>query len=106
MICCEAIILLSQRSHDNSAYTTSILTIIAMFPLKDPSFQSIEAEFVEISIFPKPGKNMKRDVSTSLVSKAGTIFLTTFESKRIQTRPIGRAATYNVSSHANIAKRL
>ena len=52
--------------------TTSVLKIISIISLKDPRFQSIEPEFVEISTFPKPGKNMKREGSNSLASKAGT----------------------------------
>ena len=54
---------------------------------------------------------MKREVSFSLVSKAGTISLTALESKgqwlvSTQTRPIGRAAIHSILSYVDIAERL
>ena len=87
------------------------LEIIAMISLKDPRFQNIEPESVKICKFPKPGKNMKREMSNSLVSKAGTISLTTFERKgqsqvSTLTRPIGRAEIHYICSYGNIAIRL
>ena len=86
-------VLLSPRSYYSYACTTSVRNIIAIILLEDPRFQSIEPEFVEICKFPKSSKNMKREGSTSLVSKAGTISLTTYGRKGqslvgTQTRPL------------------
>ena len=57
------------------------LKFISIIALKDPRFQSIEPEFVGIYEYPKPGKNVKREVLTSLVLEAGTISLLTFNRK-------------------------
>ena len=111
MTCGKVMVLFSIKSREIYAYTTSVLKIIPIISLKDPKFQSIEPDFVEICKFPKQGKNMKREAYTSLVSKARAISLTTFERKSqspasTQTRPIGKAAIHSPFSFANITKRL
>ena len=111
MTCCKVTVLLSPRSHDIYVSTTPVLKIVSIIPFKDPRSQSIEPKLVDICQFPKPGNNMKRNVSTSLVSKIGTISLTTFDRKdqslvSTQTRPIGRAAIHSTFSYSNIAKKL
>ena len=99
----KVIVLLSPRSHDIYIRTSSVLNIVSINLLKDPTFQNIEPEFVEICKFPKACKNMKREGSASLVSKPGTISITTFDRKGqllvcTQTRPNSRVEIHNTFS--------
>ena len=77
---CKVIALLPPRIHIYFCITTN-QNIFVIISLKDPRLYIIELEIVEICKFPNSGSNMQKEVSTSLVSKAGTILLTTFEKK-------------------------
>lgn len=101
MTCCKVISLLAPKSHDIFLSITSILNIIAITSLNDPRLQSVEPEFVENCKFLKPSKNMKGEISTSLVSIAGTIFLTIGKCDRIHQKHKNLAKTDYRSPKAN-----